>query len=288
MDSDKYNNLSMNAKQLSIGIIGATETETQYLISQLNECDEILCGSWKIITGTYNGVTYFVDPSRIGKVYAAMHTQEMISACNPDMIINIGLGGGLKEGIRVGDMIIPLYAVQHDYDLCCLGREMGQLFENKMTYIPTNRNLSVLVQKVATEMKYHAQFGIDATGDQFIESLEKKRLLNKNFMATVCDMEGASITLVCYENKVPGVICRIISDAIDNSSDEYNKNLVSGGNVISKLALELSTKKNEIIEILTKEKSSSEYDENKPVSRDEIKAVIQCENQKISNGSRNS
>ena len=56
------------------------------------------------------------------------------------------------------------------------------------------------------------------SGDQFINSREKKDFLKKTFAASACEMESAAIGHVCFKNEVPFAILRSISDNADDSS----------------------------------------------------------------------
>jgi adenosylhomocysteine nucleosidase len=67
------------------------------------------------------------------------------------------------------------------------------------------------------------QFNIDspslyagdiASGDQFFSDETKKQCLHKALPGVLCvEMEGAAVAQVCYENEIPFIIIRTISDA---------------------------------------------------------------------------
>jgi adenosylhomocysteine nucleosidase len=58
-----------------------------------------------------------------------------------------------------------------------------------------------------------------ASGDQFINSAEKKAWISSTFGAIACEMEGAAIGQVCYVNGVEFAVLRTISDNASGDAD---------------------------------------------------------------------
>jgi len=231
---------------LLIGIIGAMDEETSALISNLQDVNVEETASTKYYLGTNNGLSFVIGTSKVGKVYAALTTQQMIDLYHPDCIINIGVGGSLDENLNIGDIVLLSSSFQHDYDVSPLGSKPCHLYENNMMYIPADTSLNNILKKSGEELNFKMIEGIGATGDQFIADITKKEEINQKYGATVCDMEGATILLVCYENKVPAAVCRIISDTLYGNQDEYKENLSLQGNELSSLITSFSNKKKEL------------------------------------------
>mgnify|MGYP000093243973 FL=1 len=57
------------------------------------------------------------------------------------------------------------------------------------------------------------------SGDQFIDSKEKKEWLVKTFDGYCTEMEGAAIAQAAYLNGIPCLIVRSISDKADDSAN---------------------------------------------------------------------
>ena len=57
-----------------------------------------------------------------------------------------------------------------------------------------------------------------ASGDQFIDSKEKKKWIRDTFDAYCAEMEGAAVAQAAYLNKIPYLIVRAISDKADDSA----------------------------------------------------------------------
>ena len=63
------------------------------------------------------------------------------------------------------------------------------------------------------------------TGDQFIASESYVELLQENFKAMACEMEGASVGIVCTEYEVPFVVIRTMSDKADGLAHDTYENM---------------------------------------------------------------
>ena len=72
------------------------------------------------------------------------------------------------------------------------------------------------VRKCAPEVNVFE--GRVCTGDQFISTTEQKNAIVAKFGGLCCEMEGGAIAQICYQNKIPFVIIRAISDKADGSA----------------------------------------------------------------------
>ena len=63
-----------------------------------------------------------------------------------------------------------------------------------------------------------------ATGDQFIERLEDKQRIARDFRAAACDMEGGAIAQVAMTAGVPYAAYRAVSDTLRGNGQEYALN----------------------------------------------------------------
>lgn len=82
--------------------------------------------------------------------------------------------------------------------------EVGRYLEYQDIYLPTTKKYVQLV-------KNHYPFirpVICASGDKFIADETKKRVLNHDFKADICDMESAAIVLICDQNNILNLILK--------------------------------------------------------------------------------
>ena len=56
------------------------------------------------------------------------------------------------------------------------------------------------------------------SGDKFVSDSDTKNWIIKHFQGRCCEMEGAAIAQIAWQNHVPFVIIRAISDKADDSA----------------------------------------------------------------------
>ena len=201
-----------------IGIIGAMDVEVNKFKEQMIGVSIETVSGIEFVCGTLWGNPTVVAVSGIGKVNAAICTQTMCLRYAPRFIINSGVAGGLAEGLNVCDTVIADNVVQHDMDTSPLGDPVGFISGLDLVDIPTDPELTEKLNQAALENGIHSIIGKIVSGDQFINSQEKKNYLVGTFGASACEMEAAAIDHVCYKNQVPFAILRSISDNADGSS----------------------------------------------------------------------
>ena len=201
-----------------IGIIGAMPVEVDKFKSQmLGVSTETISGT-EFVCGTLWGHPAVVAVSGVGKVNAAICTQAMIMRYEPRFIINSGVAGGLNPELNICDTVVATSVIQHDMDTSPLGDPIGFISGLGVVDIPADPELSDKLHGAALKNGIHSILGKIVSGDQFINSREKKDFLKTTFAASACEMESAAIGHVCFKNDVPFAILRSISDNADDSS----------------------------------------------------------------------
>ena len=207
-----------------IGIIGAMQPEVEELIASLSDARTETVGGIDYYLGVLSGKRVAVAKCGIGKVFAAMCTEAMIIAYSPALIINTGVGGALKRGIKPLDIVVAQRLVQHDMDTSAIGDPKGLVSGINVIYFDSDKRASETARSVAQSIGVSAHGGIIASGDKFVASSADKAAIVENFDASVCEMEGAAIAHVCYVNAIPCCVIRAISDSADEgSSMDYMK-----------------------------------------------------------------
>ena len=201
-----------------IGIIGAMDVEVNKFKEQMLGVSTETFSGVEFVSGTLWGHPTVVAVSGVGKVNAAICTQTMIMKYEPKFIINSGVAGGLSSGLNIADTVVATSVIQHDMDTSPLGDPVGFISGLNLVEIPTDEVLSDKLLSAAIKSGVHSIKGIIVSGDQFINSSEKKAFLKETFNAAACEMESAAIGHVCYKNSVPFSILRSISDNADDSS----------------------------------------------------------------------
>lgn len=225
-----------------IGIICAMDIEAEKFISAMEAKGEKTISGMKYTYGELDGKEAVVAVCGVGKVFAAMCTQTMILEFKPDVIINVGVAGGLrvqfKPKLKPGDIVIGANVIQHDFDVTALGYLRGQNPDLKKINYKCMDGSVLKFKEICDEMELVAYKGCIASGDQFIASKEKQDDINLWFGAAACDMESGAIGQVCFVNNVPFCVLRTISDGADiGAAESYEEFAKSSADIAATIVL---------------------------------------------------
>ena len=201
-----------------IGVIGAMEVEVNAIIDMLNNKKEMVVGPITFTLGIINGKDVVVAKCGIGKVFAAMCAESMIQNFKLDYLLNVGVAGSLSKNLNVASIAISKSCVQHDMDTSPLGDPVGMISGINIIEIPASKAVIWKVEEAVKSLGIDYEIGVIASGDQFVNSSEKKDYIFKTFNAIACEMEGAAIGHAAYLNRIPFLIIRAISDKADDSA----------------------------------------------------------------------
>ena len=210
-------------KVSEIGIIGAMKIEIDAILQEMENKTQCEFGGITFTSGTLAGMAVDVAQCSPGKVNAALTTQAMIDHLGPELILNIGVAGGIGEGVHIGDVVIATSCVEYDFDTSALdGCPAGEMtlpgYEKPLRFLPCNRELAQVLARGAEGLYGHAHLGVVATGDKFVADPAFGDYLQKEFGALACEMEGGAIAHVCLANRwVPCAVLRTISDNAHDS-----------------------------------------------------------------------
>ncbi len=200
-----------------IGIIFAMKEELDSLLKYLKIEKEYNIFDLKFYEGMIHNNYCILTESGVGKVNSARCTQILIDNMDVDMIINIGVAGGISEKLKVCDIVIGEKLVQHDFDITAFNHEKGYI-PNVGVYIDSDTYLVNIAKECINNKKYNVVSGIIASGDIFCTESWMSKKINTKFNALCVEMEGASIAQVCYLSNVPFIVIRSISDVPNNNN----------------------------------------------------------------------
>ena len=207
-----------------IGIIGAMARETDAVIERITGAEtETICGI-RFCKGMLEGVPAVAAQCGIGKVFAALCAALMIDRYQPDLMLNIGVAGALVDGLDIADFVIADSAVEHDMDTTPIGDPPGMISGPNVVHMPVSAVAAAHLRQAADILGFHTVTAAIATGDQFIEKLEDKQRIARDFSAAACDMEGGAIAQVAMTAGVPYAAYRAISDTLRGNGQEYALN----------------------------------------------------------------
>jgi adenosylhomocysteine nucleosidase len=208
----------------------------------------------EFVVGKINNVRCVVAFSKWGKVAATITATLLIQEFGVTDLFFIGTAGALADGLKVGDIVVSKRLVQHDLD----ARPIISRFELPLlnrVYVNSDWQLTELAGKAVANLlergvEYivgeeavkefkldpHLYFGDIASGDQFINSDEKRQEILGLLPEVQCvEMEGAAVAQVCLEFGIPFTVIRTISDTANhNARVDFGKFIVEVANAYSR------------------------------------------------------
>lgn len=205
---------------MKLGIIGAMDVEVATLKAKMENISTREIAGSAYFEGNLEGTPAVVVQCGVGKVNAALCAQILCDVYGVTHLVNTGIAGSLCADLDIGDLVISLDAIYHDFDLHFWGRPIGQVPGMDVIAFPADEALRDCAYAAAEEENPgHTRKGRIASGDQFICSKEQKTKIIADTQAICAEMEGAAIAHTAYRNGVPFVIIRAISDKADDSAE---------------------------------------------------------------------
>ncbi len=211
-----------------IAILGAMPEEVQLLESQLKRTKTKKILDFEFKTGKLNGKKVVIGETGIGKVNASITTTLIIKQFSPKVIIFTGVAGAVNPDLNQGDILIGKRLSYHDY---------GRLTNEGLNFYPTRNphtkkqnpqyftadSLLIILAKESSQNldlqkvtvnspKPRVLTGTIVTGDTFVASSVAVEGFRKNYQADATEMEGAAVAQICFQQNLPFLIIRSISD----------------------------------------------------------------------------
>lgn len=225
---------------MKFGILVAMEEEIKKIIQELENYKIVEIAKQKFYEGFIKEKKVFVVQSGIGKVNATIASSILIEKFGVDFVINTGSAGAIKEGIKIGDLVISEKLAYHDVDNRVFDYEYGQIPQMPRFY-HSDANLNKKMKKIAKENKWAIHNGLIVSGDSFVSSKNQIKAIKKHFPnAIVTEMEGAAVAQTCYQFDIPYLIIRAVSDSSDEeASINFDEFVLSAGKKSAELVLAL-------------------------------------------------
>lgn len=205
---------------MRIGIIGAMNEEVIELKTIMSDIQVENLGNLEFFKGNLLGKEVVLVEGGIGKVNASICATLMIEHFKVSKVLFTGVAGGTNPDINIGDIVIGVDQIEHDFNATAFGYALGQIPRMDTYIFEADKELVELAYSVAVE-KFGAskvRKGRIVSGDEFVASAEKIKWLRDTFNADCTEMEGASVAHVCHVFKMPFLIIRAISDKANHDA----------------------------------------------------------------------
>jgi len=218
------------------GLLGAFPAELVLLQHKMENKTDTIIQQIHFTRGILGGKEVVLAQTGVGKVNAAITATLMIEHFKPHEILFSGIAGGIDTALAPGDIVIGTKVAYHDYGMIT---DSGMVYgpsRNAVTmqlnpmYFDCDSNLvkkalivssTLALEKVARPEGYAAPFikkGIIVTGDVFVSSEKLTQRLHNDLRAAATEMEGAAIAQACYQQNIPFLIIRSLSDKANNKA----------------------------------------------------------------------
>ena len=226
---------------MKIGILGAMEEEITPLLEILKDYKEIKYANNSYYLANFGQHELILAYSKIGKVNSTLSTAMMIEKFGAQVLLFTGVAGALKS-LKIGDLLVATKLCQYDLDITAFGHPLGFVPGNEI-FIKTDERLNELAKQVASELGKKLAFGTIATGDEFICDEGKKNKIVQVFDAEACEMEGASVALVCDALKIPCFVLRAMSDEAGEKAEfDFDEFVVNSAKISAEFVLKMCEK----------------------------------------------
>jgi len=216
-------------------ILGAYGEEITLILNKVENKKESTIAGLHFTEGTLNGRKVVVALTGIGKVNAAITTTLVIQYFHPTELLFSGIAGGVNPTLSPGDLVIGKKLAYHDYGTLADSMKLDPTrnpvtTKNNPLYFPCDDTLIALAEKVSRGLVLEKPVegrpaprivsGIIVTGDVFISSRTATRRLWQNMNAEATDMESAAVAQTCWQQGVPFIVIRSLSDAADSEAEK--------------------------------------------------------------------
>ncbi|AMB94699.1 5'-methylthioadenosine/adenosylhomocysteine nucleosidase [Aerococcus sanguinicola] len=159
----------------------------------------------------------YVIESGIGKANAAMGATLAIERFQPDLLLNFGVVGALKDHLGIGQVFIPNDFCYHDADDTAFGSPLGRVPRMPVSY-PLHQKIKAFADQFIQDQGLET--GLLLSSDAFMADPKRIAWVKDHFpTGQVVDMEATAIAQVAYTYDLPFLSLKTISDHSDSPED---------------------------------------------------------------------
>jgi adenosylhomocysteine nucleosidase len=234
----KSSDAAQREPQNITAVLGAFPAEVALIHSMIKQPKELVYQGIRFTEGILNGRHIVLAQTGIGKVNAAITTTLLLDHFNPREVLFTGIAGGTDPQLSPGDLVIGISVAYHDYGTITPDSMMRRHTLNPVTlaenpiYFPCTQSLVQLARSVSKAVSFQTIGrrspkvieGVIVTGDVFVSSVAATKQLHQKMNAEATEMEGASVAQACWQQKVPFLVIRSLSD---NASDNAHQDVAT-------------------------------------------------------------
>jgi adenosylhomocysteine nucleosidase len=240
-----------------LAVVSAMHDELRALLPLLREPRTVRLAGRDFVQGEIHGHPVVLVLSGIGKVAAASTAVLLMHEFDARQLVFTGVAGGLRHGVKVGDVVVARQLLQHDMD----ASPLFPRFEVPLTgrsHFDADAVLADALAAAATRCLARARssggdapgaFGTDGatlhqglivSGDCFVASAAQSDALRAVLPeALAVEMEGAAVAQACADFQRPFAVLRTVSDRADDQAHvDFNRFIVDVASVYTRAIVE--------------------------------------------------
>lgn len=158
-----------------------------------------------------------------GKVNLGSSLRYLCQTYPVKVIFQLGTAGSIVDTNEVFSAVIPTGVLQYDVDFTCVGYSPAQVpLLNKGVYQP-NPDLVECAERACQMCGVNYSTDLIATADMYVYNNNLANSIRKEYNAGAVDCESGSVGQFAYQNRIPFVCLKVISNfANNNSVRQYN------------------------------------------------------------------
>jgi adenosylhomocysteine nucleosidase len=215
-------------------LLGAFGPEVELVEKRLQNPVVVMKNGIRFVTGKLGTQQVVVALTGVGKTNAAMTTAFALAYFRPRQVIFTGIAGGVNPDLQPGDLVVGRETGYHDYYWTTFENKPTNQTRNVLTnslnpaYFPGDSallNLALRTAKAATLERIPGQdrapmvmAGRIVTGDEFVNSEQRVSKIRLDHQADATEMEGAAVAQICYQQGIPCLVIRSLSDKANDSA----------------------------------------------------------------------
>jgi adenosylhomocysteine nucleosidase len=183
-----------------IAILVAVKQELRPILRRANATHVVRQAHLDFYEGTLAGQPVALLALGVGKECARIAAEMTIKCYRPDLIISAGFGGGLRDDVKDGDIVIGTEVL----DLCA---DQGKEVRWRSAY-----KLARHSEFTVTDGGFRIYFGKILTADEMVLKAANKARLGKATGALAVDMETSAVAAVAAARDTDLLAIRCITD----------------------------------------------------------------------------
>ena len=228
----------MEQNRKPIVILGPMESESEYLIEQLNDPTMLKIGAYRYVSGRIDGYPVIVGRTYIGMVNAATATALAIERFDPLTVIIQGTSGAHDPALHQGDIILGENIVELG-SYYTSHREPGEgsrytartqpgaeiLTDGALSRVNVLHSEPRILEIAAAVPYPHGKVrrGTIGAADIWNRELDMIAHLHSTLSSDCEEMEGFAVAQVCAQMGVPCADIRIISNSEWHEDEPFDE-----------------------------------------------------------------